>query len=51
VEWIEGDALGLGEGVGADLAIMTGHVAQVIRDDEVCRQNGVGIPQSPYIAE
>jgi len=34
VEWIEGDALGLGE-VGADLAIMTGHVAQIIRDDEV----------------
>jgi SAM-dependent methyltransferase len=34
VEWIEGDALRLGE-VGADLAIMTGHVAQIIRDDEV----------------
>jgi SAM-dependent methyltransferase len=34
VEWIERDALGLGE-VGADLAIMTGHVAQIIRDDEV----------------
>jgi SAM-dependent methyltransferase len=34
VEWIEGDALGLRE-VGADLAIMTGHVAQIIRDDEV----------------
>ena len=34
VEWIEGDALGLGE-VGADLAIMTGHVAQIIRGDEV----------------
>ena len=33
VEWIEGEALGLGE-VGADLAIMTGHVAQIIRDDE-----------------
>jgi len=28
VEWIEGDALRLGE-VGADLAIMTGHVAQM----------------------
>ena len=34
VEWIEGDALRLGE-VGADLAIMTGHVAQIIRDNEV----------------
>ncbi len=34
VEWIEEDALGLGE-VGADLALMTGHVAQIIRDDEV----------------
>lgn len=34
VQWIEGDALSLGE-VGADLAIMTGHVAQIIRDDEV----------------
>ncbi len=34
VQWIEGDAPGLGE-VGADLAIMTGHVAQIIRDDEV----------------
>jgi SAM-dependent methyltransferase len=34
VEWIEGEVLGLGE-VGADLAIMTGHVAQIIRDDEV----------------
>ncbi len=34
VEWIEGDALGLGE-LGADLAVMTGHVAQIIRDDEV----------------
>jgi SAM-dependent methyltransferase len=34
VEWIEGEVLGLGE-VGADLAIHTGHVAQIIRDDEV----------------
>jgi hypothetical protein len=34
VQWIEGDAPGLGE-VGADLAIMTGHVAQIIRYDEV----------------
>ena len=34
VEWIEGDALRLGE-VGADLAIMTGHAAQIIRDEEV----------------
>jgi ubiquinone/menaquinone biosynthesis C-methylase UbiE len=34
VEWFEGDALRLGD-VGADLAIMTGHVAQIIRDDEV----------------
>ncbi len=37
VQWIEGDALRLGEvagEVGADLAIMTGHVAQIIRDDE-----------------
>jgi SAM-dependent methyltransferase len=34
VELIEGDALSLGE-VGADLAIMTGHVAQIIWDDEV----------------
>lgn len=34
VDWIEGDARCLGE-VGADLAIMTGHVAQIIRDDEV----------------
>ena len=33
VRWIEGDARRLGE-VGADLAIMTGHVAQIIRDDE-----------------
>lgn len=38
VEWIEGDALRLGEiggEVGADLAIMPGHVARIIRDDEV----------------
>jgi hypothetical protein len=37
-EWIEGDALRLGEiggEVGADLAIMPSHVAQIIRDDEV----------------
>ncbi len=34
VDWVVGDALGLGE-VGADLALMTGHVAQIIRDDEV----------------
>ena len=34
VEWIAGDELRLGE-VGADLAIMTGHVAQIIRDEEV----------------
>jgi hypothetical protein len=34
VEWIAGDALRLGK-VGADLAIMTGHVPQIIRDDEV----------------
>ena len=34
VQWIEADALGVGE-VGADLAIMTGHVAQFIQDDEV----------------
>jgi hypothetical protein len=34
VEWIEGDALRLGE-VGAGLAIMTGHLAQIVRDDEV----------------
>jgi SAM-dependent methyltransferase len=33
VEWIEGDALGLGE-LRADLAIMTGHVAQFFLDDE-----------------
>ncbi len=33
VSWIEGTASRLGE-VQADLAIMTGHVAQVIRDDE-----------------
>ena len=33
VEWIEGDALGLGE-FRADLAIMTGHVAQFFFDDE-----------------
>jgi SAM-dependent methyltransferase len=33
VQWIEGDALELGK-VGADLAIMTGHVAQIIRDEE-----------------
>jgi SAM-dependent methyltransferase len=32
VEWIEGDALGLGE-IGVDLAIMTGHVAQFFLDD------------------
>ena len=32
--WVEGGARRLGE-VGADLAIMTGHVAQIIRDDEV----------------
>ena len=32
VEWIEGDALGLGE-LQADLAIMTGHVAQFFLDD------------------
>ena len=38
VEWTEGDALRLGEiggEVGADLAIMPGHVAKIIRDDEV----------------
>ncbi len=37
VRWVEGDARRLGEvgdEAGADLAIMTGHVAQVIRDDE-----------------
>jgi SAM-dependent methyltransferase len=34
VQWIEGDALDLDE-VGADLAIMAGHVAQIIQDDEV----------------
>jgi hypothetical protein len=33
VSWIEGTASRLGE-VQADLAIMTGHVVQVIRDDE-----------------
>lgn len=33
VRWMEGDARRLGE-VGAELAIMTGHVAQIIRDDE-----------------
>ena len=33
VEWIEGDALRLGE-FRADLAIMTGHVAQFFLDDE-----------------
>ena len=33
VQWIEGDALDLGE-VRADLAIMTGHVAQIIGDEE-----------------
>ena len=33
VEWIEGDELGLGE-LQADLAIMTGHVAQFFLDDE-----------------
>ena len=33
VEWIEGDARGLGE-LQADLAIMTGHVAQFFLDDE-----------------
>jgi SAM-dependent methyltransferase len=32
VEWIEGDALGLGE-LRADLAIMTGHVAQFFLDE------------------
>ncbi|HYM68584.1 MAG TPA: class I SAM-dependent methyltransferase [bacterium] len=36
VRWIEGDASRLGE-VQADLAIMTGHVAQVIGDDESWR--------------
>jgi SAM-dependent methyltransferase len=38
VEWIEGGVLRLGEvgdEVGADLGIMSGHVAQIIRDDEV----------------
>jgi SAM-dependent methyltransferase len=33
VEWIEGDAFSLGES-RADLAIMTGHVAQFFLDDE-----------------
>ncbi len=33
VRWIEGDARRLG-GVGADLVVMTGHVSQIIRDDE-----------------
>lgn len=33
VRWIEGDTRRLWE-IGADLAIMTGHVAQIIRDDE-----------------
>ena len=32
VDWVEGDAGAL-EGVDADLAIMTGHVAQVIHDE------------------
>jgi SAM-dependent methyltransferase len=35
VEWMEDDALGLGE-LQADLAIMTGHVAQFFLDDEDC---------------
>ena len=34
VRWVGGDARQLGES-GADLAIMTGHVAQIIGDDEV----------------
>jgi SAM-dependent methyltransferase len=36
VRWIEGDASQLGK-IQADLAIMTGHVAQVIGDDEAWR--------------
>ena len=34
VRWIEGEAAALGTGRAADLAIMSGHVAQVIADDE-----------------
>jgi ubiquinone/menaquinone biosynthesis C-methylase UbiE len=34
VQWIQGDATRL-DGARADLAIMTGHVAQVILDDEI----------------
>jgi SAM-dependent methyltransferase len=34
VEWIEGDALGLLDDLQADLAIMTGHVAQFFLEDE-----------------
>jgi SAM-dependent methyltransferase len=37
VQWIEGDASSL-EFVAADLAILTGHVAQVISDDEMWRR-------------
>jgi hypothetical protein len=33
VHWIDGEAAALGPGI-ADLAIMSGHVAQVIADDE-----------------
>jgi SAM-dependent methyltransferase len=36
VRWIEGDARGLEE-TGADLALMTGHVAQIIGDDGAWR--------------
>ena len=45
VEWIEGDALDLGA-VGADLAIMTGHVAQIIRDEEVWSATLVAIREA-----
>lgn len=42
VRWIEGDARSL-HGSPADLAIMTGHVAQVISDEEVWRETLSGI--------
>jgi SAM-dependent methyltransferase len=37
VRWIEGDASRL-DSIQADLAIMTGHVAQIIADDEAWRE-------------
>lgn len=45
VQWLEGDASRLGD-LGADLALLTGHVAQVIVDDEAWRRTLAAIHRS-----